>query len=289
MLKAGPPPAELRPGRLNPGRRGLGLALLFASLLCTSSTGAAATRATVNAPEGLNLRDSPNAAARVIALLPYGTAVDVVGAQSDDGWVEINTSGRLGYVKSVYLDLPATSLRGDAVVVPADGLRLRTAPSPSAPTLATLPAGRVVHIQADPTPDGWYLVQTVEGLGYVDGTFLQPAATGQAPILIRWYGHDFDGGIMACGGIYSADDPMISASTSFPCGTPLKICASGHCVNVVVRDHGLMGPGAIDLSAAAFQRLAPLDTGALNGTVQVLTEAASRAATPVNGPGASVR
>ncbi len=289
MLKAGLPVAASRPGRLNPGRRGLGLALLFVSLLCTSTTGAAAAGATVNAPEGLNLRDSPNTSAHVIALLPYGTAVDVVGAQSDEGWVEISASGRLGYVKSVYLDLPARSLRGDAVVVPADGLRLRTAPSSSAPALATLPAGRVVHLQADPTPDGWYLVQTTEGSGYVDGTYLQPAAAGQAPILVRWYGHDFDGGIMACGGIYSADDPTISATTSFPCGTSLRICASGRCVNVVVRDHGLMGPGAIDLSAAAFQRLAPLDTGALTGTVQVLTNTAGQPFASVNGQAASPR
>lgn len=283
MLKAGPPPAAARLGWLNPGRRGLGLALLVASLLCSSTPGAAATRATVNAPDGLNLRAAPNVAAQVIALLPYGAVVDVLSTQSDDGWYEINATGRLGYVKGAYLDFPVAMLRGDAVVIPADGLRLRTAPSSSAAVTATLPAGRIVHIQADPTSDGWYLVQSAEGQGYVDGAYLQPAAAGQAPILIRWYGHDFDGGIMACGGIYSADDPGIAATTSFPCGTALKICASGRCVNVVVRDHGLMGLGAIDLSAAAFQRLAPLDAGALNGTVQMLNDAAPRATAPQSG------
>jgi rare lipoprotein A (peptidoglycan hydrolase) len=111
-------------------------------------------------------------------------------------------------------------------------------------------------------------VQAAEGSGWVDGAYLQAAGAGAMPMTIRWYGHDFDGGVLACGGVYNADDPGVAATNGFPCGTHLKVCATGRCVTVVVRDRGHMGPGAMDLSAAAFQRLSSLDAGVLIGTVQ---------------------
>lgn len=276
MLKAEPPFAALRRRWLNPGRRGLGLILALAVLLTTLAPragGSAASRARVSAPDGLNLRDGPSTAANVLSLLPYGTGLDVLSSASDDNWYEVNATGRLGYVKGDYLDFTApAALRGDAVVTPGDGLRLRAAPSTAGAVVATLPSGRLVHIVGDPTADGWYQVQAAEGSGWVDGSFLQPATADAMPMTIRWYGHEFDGGVLACGGVFSADDPGVAATNGFPCGTHLKVCWSGRCVTVVVRDRGHMGPGAMDLSAAAFQRLAGLDVGVLQGTVQPTNE-----------------
>ena len=258
----------------NPGRCGLGLVLAITFLLVSTGSGAAATRARVNSPDGLNLRDAPSASGAVIAVLAYGTAVDVLSAPLDDSWYEVNAGGLLGYAKGAYLDFSAVpAAHGDAIVSAADGVRLRASPSTTALIIATLPAGRLVHLQNDPTDDGWYQVQSQEGSGWVDGAFLQfggpvgSPATG--PILIRWYGHEFDGGVLACGGRFSADDATTAASTSYPCGTALKVCSNARCVNVVVRDRGQMGSGAIDLSAAAFSRLAPLEAGVLTGTVQI--------------------
>jgi uncharacterized protein YraI len=276
LLKAEPPPAASWPRWLIPGRRGLGLILVFAVLLVPSVARAATMRARVNSPDGLNLRAAPTSGAPILALLPFGTIVDVLGSQSDDGWNEVNAAGRHGFVKSAYLDVSASPpLRGDAVVTPDDGVRLRSGPTVAAASIAVLPAGRVVHLQGDPSDDGWYPVRTQEGTGFVDGAYLQAISSDAAPILIRWYGHDFDGGILACGGRFSADDPAVAATTSYPCGTTLNVCAGSRCVSVVVRDHGRMGPAALDLSAAAFQRLATLDKGVLQGTAQVTTDAGS--------------
>jgi uncharacterized protein YgiM (DUF1202 family) len=271
----------------NPGKRGLGLVLVITFLLVSAGSGAAATRARVNSPDGVNLRDAPSASGAVIAVLAYGTFVDVLSAPLDDGWYQVNAGGLLGFAKGAYLDIPTTpAARGDATVASPDGVRLRSSPSTASPILATLPAGRLVQLQSDPTDDGWYQVQTQEGSGWVDGAFLQfgvPAGSvSTGPIMIRWYGHEFDGGVLACGGRFSADDPTTAASTSYPCGTVLQICANVRCVNVIVRDRGQMGPGAIDLSAAAFSRLAPLETGVLTGTVQITFDLPP---TPVPSPG----
>jgi uncharacterized protein YraI len=269
LLKAEPPFAAPRRRWLNPGRRGLGLILALAVLLTSHAAGSAASRARVSAPDGLNLRDAPSLSANVVTLLPYGMALDVLSAPGDDNWYQVNATGRLGYVKGDYLDFSAPApLRGDAVVTPSDGLRLRAAASTSADVVATLPSGRVVHIVGDPTADGWYQVQATEGSGWVDGSYLQAATTGATPIMIRWYGHEFDGGVLACGGVFNADDPGVAATNGFPCGTHLRACWNGRCVTVVVRDRGHMGAGAMDLSAAAFQRLTSLDAGMVQGTVQ---------------------
>jgi len=271
LLKAGPPSVARRLRWLIPGRRGPGLALALIVLLLSAMSSTAASQARVSDRDGVNLRDAPSLQGSVLALLAYGTVVDVVGSPSDDGWLEVGASGRLGYVKAAYLDFSAPVLRGSALVSTADGVHLRTAPSTTASVLATLPPGRLVRITGDPTSDNWYPVQAAEGTGWVDGAYLQAAPPNSSPVLIRWYGHDFDGGVLACGGVYNADDATIAATTSWPCGTRLKVCAAGKCVDVVVRDTGRMGPGAMDLSAAAFQRLAPLETGALNGTLQVIS------------------
>ena len=276
MPKAEPPTAAMRSERLNQLGRGFGTFLpLIALLLCASSS-AAATNARVSAPDGLNLRDGPSTDANVLTLLPFGTAVTTTGDATADGWYPVSAAGQQGYVKGTYLDFSAPPpMKGNAVVAPADGVHLRDGPSTSANILALLPQGRLVHLTGDPTADGWYPVQVTEGSGWVDGTYLAAVVQDAQPVTIRWYGHDFDGGVLACGGVYSANDPGIAATNGWPCGTRLNVCAAGKCVAVTVRDRGHMGPGAIDLSEAAFQRLAPIAVGKLNGTLQVTAGATS--------------
>ncbi|MHB8574097.1 MAG: SH3 domain-containing protein, partial [Dehalococcoidia bacterium] len=218
----------------------------------------------------------PSTAANVLTLLAFGTAVDISGTATADGWYPANAAGRQGFVNGSYLDFSTPRLlKGDAVVAPSDGAHLRDAPALAGNVVATLPAGRLVHIVADPTGDGWYPVQTTEGSGWVDGAYLQAATADAQSIVIRWYGHEFDGGVLACGGVFSADDAGVAAANGWPCGTHLKVCAAGHCVAVTVRDRGHMGLTAIDLSAAAFQKLASLDVGALSGTLQLATDGVS--------------
>src|SRR5205823_8187006 len=140
------------------------------------------------------------------------------------GWYAASAAGRQGYVDGAFLDFAAAPvLHGDALVAPADGLHLRAGPAIGAGVIAVLPAGRLVHLLGDPTADGWYQVQAQEGTGWVDGAFLQAAGANAQPVTIRWYGHDFDGGVLACGGVFHADDATVAATTGWPCGTHLAV------------------------------------------------------------------
>jgi len=277
LLKA--EPAAVR-WWVHPGRRGLFLLSFIAVLvaLLTSAPGLAAVHARVSSPDGLNLRDAPSLSGNVLAVLPFGAGVDELAAPGDDGWVNVSAQGLQGYVKSLYLDAtPSQPLRGDAIVAPADGVRLRSTPGLNGTIISVLPPGTQVHIYGDPTADGWYSVTANGVAGWVDGQYLTALPPDGQAARITWYGHEFDGGVLACGGSFSADDPGIAAANGYPCGTHLKVCAGAKCVTVAVRDRGHLPPGAIDLSAAAFQRLAPLAAGALDGTISVTTDTVASA------------
>lgn len=275
MLKAKPPAAAARPRWMNRGRRGLTLTLVSVAVLLSSlSFGLAAQHARVTPPDGLNLRSDASTAAGVVTVLPFGAMVDVLGGPSEDGWYRVAAQGQQGFVKGAFLDFtPPPPLRGDALVAPADGVRLRASPTLSAQILTVLPPGAQVRIFGDATADGWYSVQVNGSVGWVDGSYLQALPPDAQAARITWYGHDFDGGVLACGGTFSADDPGVAATNGWPCGTHLRVCQGPRCVVVNVRDRGHLPPGAIDLSAAAFLRLAPLEAGVLAGTLQVTSDA----------------
>lgn len=97
---------------------------------------------------------------------------------------------------------------------------------------------------------GLGLALVVEGL----------AAEGWA----TWYGADFHGRRMANGQVFDMDDPTIAAANHLPLGTWLRVenPQNGQSVLVQVRDRGLFSH-ALDLSYAAFSRLAPPSRGRL--------------------------
>jgi hypothetical protein len=99
-----------------------------------------------------------------------------------------------------------------------------------------------------------------------------PATPGAGPVraTFTYYHPSLEGGAMACGGRYRAEDPTIAAATSWPCGTRLRVCRNANCVTVTVQDTGHLGPNWVDLSAAAFRQLAPLADSLVTGTVEVL-------------------
>lgn len=79
-----------------------------------------------------------------------------------------------------------------------------------------------------------------------------------------WYGADFHGQRMANGQIFDMYDPTIAAANQLPLGTWLRVenPQNGHSILVQVRDRGLFAH-ALDLSYAAFSRLAPPSRGRL--------------------------
>jgi rare lipoprotein A (peptidoglycan hydrolase) len=90
--------------------------------------------------------------------------------------------------------------------------------------------------------------------------------------IATWYGgvDGFDlGDGMADGTPFNPDDPTIAASNHWPLGTRLLVCHAGNCITVCVRDRGAFGH-LLDLSRGAFSCLAPLSSGVIGVTVQVV-------------------
>lgn len=81
--------------------------------------------------------------------------------------------------------------------------------------------------------------------------------------LASWYGEDHRGRLMANGRPFNPDN-LTAASWHYPLGTRVTVRAGGRSVRVTITDRGpnhrLRGR-VIDLSAAAFARLAPLGKG----------------------------
>lgn len=85
-----------------------------------------------------------------------------------------------------------------------------------------------------------------------------------------WYGEWFRGRTTACGEPYDPDD-LTAAHRELPCGTRLRVQHGGRGVTVTVTDRGPFVEGRfLDLSRAAFGRLAPLDDGLIDIRVLVL-------------------
>lgn len=108
-----------------------------------------------------------------------------------------------------------------------------------------------------------------------------PVAEGEPPELDReereelfgvasWYGERFRGRTTACGEPYDPDG-LTAAHRELPCGTRLRVQHGGRGVTVTVTDRGPFVEGRfLDLSRAAFARLAPLDEGLIEVRVLVL-------------------
>jgi len=93
--------------------------------------------------------------------------------------------------------------------------------------------------------------------------------TGKA----TWYGGKFNGRVMANGQIYDMNDPTTSASNMYPFGTKLKIVRTktNTSIEVLVKDTGAFQyPIVVDLSNAAFGKLAHPGEGVMDVSVEVL-------------------
>lgn len=99
---------------------------------------------------------------------------------------------------------------------------------------------------------------------------------GNAPLTgtASWYGEERRGKPMADGQPFDPDK-LTAASWFYPLGTRIRVRAAGstNTVEVTITDHGpakfLVGKGRIlDLSRAAFERLAHPDRGIIQITIQ---------------------
>ena len=96
-----------------------------------------------------------------------------------------------------------------------------------------------------------------------------------ALMVASWYGAAYQGKPMANGRPFDRH-ALTCASWDYPLGTRLKVAsrASGMAVIVIVTDRGpakrLLTTRRLDLSEAAFSRLAPLSNGLVTVTVTEL-------------------
>jgi uncharacterized protein YraI len=270
------------------------LALLIIPLvvLAAASSVRADAVATVLPPDGLNLRAAPGTQYPTMDLVPGGTRLALTGDKNDDGWYPAVYKTKRGWVKAEFVDASgdAASITRRATVTAAAGVNLRSEPHTSAERLGGMTAGTVLTVSVHTTSDGWVMVAHEGQTGWVSAEELRfdngpagtpsatparspaPAAAGGGPVraTFTYYHHSLEGGAMACGGRYRAEDPTIAAATSWPCGTRLRVCRNANCITVTVQDTGHLGPNWVDLSAAAFRQLAPISEALITGTVEVL-------------------
>lgn len=62
------------------------------------------TKAVVNSPTGLNIRNNANFNANVIDILPFGTEVKIL-EKVDENWTKISANDKEGYVATEFLTI----------------------------------------------------------------------------------------------------------------------------------------------------------------------------------------
>ena len=97
-------------------------------------------------------------------------------------------------------------------------------------------------------------------------------ASRVVPGEITYYHPSLAGGVMYCPphNRYDPQDVTVGAAVTWPCGTRLRIWRDERFVDVIVQDTGLLGHNHVDLSEAAFQRLALLPEGRVSVLIEVL-------------------
>jgi hypothetical protein len=151
---------------------------------------AMALYAIVNA-ERLNLREQPNTASRILRQLERDEALEVLRDAGFD-WLEVQVLGSSlrGFVSKLYVrlsdrrpssdeapseEMPVGIGAGSTVEVTARALNVRSAPSTSAPILATVQLGtrfQVLGKQGD-----WLRVRHQDGEAFIAAAFVKPASS----------------------------------------------------------------------------------------------------------------
>ena len=196
-------------GRMHRIRAVLVVLVLIGALLPRVALASHEGRVYGTGGEGVWLKAEPNLQSARLALLPEGTAFHLIQGPLRAGdqlwWARVDALGQEGWIVAEYLLMnntpaPANTTPADEPVTAAapttltiggwakvintfstPGLRLRSAPAPWEELLAVIPEGSLLRIINGPTPGGngnpWYEVSADGQKGWVDSTYLEPAAT----------------------------------------------------------------------------------------------------------------
>jgi len=130
--------------------------------------------------DGVRCRTAPSAGGAVIAVVPEGAIVDLIGA-AQGGWQPINCAGTAGYVSTDYVsydfsggaDFGAAGATGQATVAGTngDGVNCRTSATTTAAVITTVAEGSVISLRGD-AQAGWQPVVCAGSNGYVSTDFV---------------------------------------------------------------------------------------------------------------------
>lgn len=148
----------------------------------------------------LNLRTGPGLDYSVIAALPYGTQMEIIGdGGKADGyeWAEVAVSslGRTGFVAMWYIARVTTPVDTDfpvgSTAVTTAALNVRSGAGLTYAIIVTLWAGAPVAITGNPVAASgytWYPIKTAYGTaGWVAGEFLTVASVPTAEFVVGEY------------------------------------------------------------------------------------------------------
>ena len=129
-----------------------------------------------------NVRDQPNATAKILTTVPHGKQVTMIGSANGGAWAHVMVDGLDGYMDLVQLDkAPATATYGSTdqtairyMVVDSDNGNIRAQPTNESALLVTLPRGSRVALLGS-TATGWSHIQGNGVDGYIDSTKLADA------------------------------------------------------------------------------------------------------------------
>ena len=125
----------------------------------------------------VNLRESPNTDSAILAEVPGGTAVEVLG--KDGTWYRVLHNGTVGYIRQDYLFVNSTGSRG--AYVKSDGAALRGGPSADSYVVAQLSAGQGIRVKALIGGEWFYAVANDE-TGYVHRSYLEISSSTLSPL-----------------------------------------------------------------------------------------------------------
>ena len=134
----------------------------------------------------LNIRSGPSINHRVIATVPGGTKLPVIGVASDRLWYQVPSTAGNGWVNSYYtvgrgnfMGIPVTDNTAEAptiplarVIVNTEHLNIRTGPSASTDIVTTVPGGTELTVLGVARDRVWYLVEGAFGQGWLNNTYV---------------------------------------------------------------------------------------------------------------------
>lgn len=159
-------------------------AALLLLLLFLLPSGTNKTFAEAEAPEmgqvtadQVNMREQPNTDCEILAEVPGGTAVEVLG--KDGSWYRVLYHGTVGYIRQDYLFVNSTGSRG--AYVKTDGAALRGGPSEDSYVVMQLSAGQGIKVKA--LVDGeWFFGSANDKTGFVHRSYLEITSSSTASI-----------------------------------------------------------------------------------------------------------